>query len=38
MDFIPIDPENAKMLFDAVGNFPFSFVAINNPGATKTKI
>ncbi len=32
MDLIPIDPEDAQLIFDAFGTFPFSFVAINNPG------
>ncbi len=33
MDFIPLDPEDAQTLLNAFGDFPFYFVAINNPGA-----
>ncbi len=32
MDFIPLDPEDAQSLLNAFRDFPFSFVAINNPG------
>lgn len=32
MDFTSLDPEDAQSLLSAFGDFPFSFVAINNPG------
>lgn len=34
MNFIPLDPTdgNVASFLDSIGNFPFSFVGINNPG------
>lgn len=32
MAFIPLDPADAQSLLSAFGDFPISFVAINNPG------
>ena len=39
MAFIPLDPtdDNVATFLDSIGTFPFSFVAINDPGAYKNE-